>query len=136
MNKINFPWAEKTQLSWSESENSYLVTIDASIYSLNAVLKTCYLFLDQCYLFVERSSVEAADKIKIYFSALEESENLDQVIGEFSNRLVWQEVRQKVAEETQSIREMIVAQAFTEGNLLELPLTEADYNNDPLGIGE
>jgi His-Xaa-Ser system protein HxsD len=72
----------------------------------------------------------------VYFSPSNENTDLRKIIGEFSNRLIWQEVRQKIADETKTIREIIVAQALTEGNVLNHSGIEADYNNDPNGIAQ
>lgn len=138
MREMNFPWVKKGDLAWSASSSSgtYFLTVDVSVYSLDAVLKTCYLFLDQCYLFVEPASTDE-NQINVYFSPLNESDELEKLIGEFSNRLLWQEVRRKVADETQGIRELIVAQALAEGNMLEeQSSTGADYHTDPLKIAQ
>jgi His-Xaa-Ser system protein HxsD len=135
MNKTNLPWVKNADLSWSRSGETFALSIDTTVYSLDAVLKTCYLFLDECYLFVE-PNMEDSSQITVYFSPSNQINKLEEVIGEFSNRLLWQEVRQKVAAETQVIREVIVAQALAEGNILDQTITEADYNADPLRIAE
>src|SRR4051812_10877511 len=118
MNKIKIPWVKVTTLDWNDSADAYLLTADLSIYSLDAVLKTCYLFLDRCYIFVEPDESEP-NQVRIYLTPQSPLDDLEQVLGEFSNRLIWQAVRQKVAEETQPIREMIVRQAFTEAGLTD-----------------
>ena len=135
MNRVRFPWVEDTNLPWYKSDNTYLIKIDLSVYTLNAVLKTCYLFLDQCYLFVD-SVEEETNQVKVYFAPISEVDDLNELIGEFSNRLLWQEVRQKVAVETQVVRELIVAQALAEANILDQTQSEADYNIDSIGIGQ
>jgi His-Xaa-Ser system protein HxsD len=136
MDKFDIPWLKAAALDWSDSGGTYSITIDLSVYSIEAVLKTCYLFLDQCYLFVESGS-EPVNSLKVYFSLQPGiSDEIEQIIGEFSNRLLWQEVRQKVAAETQEIREAIVRQAFTEAGLGSESLMEADYNLDPAGIAQ
>jgi len=42
---------------------------------------------------------------------------LSEVIGEFTNELLNQQVRTDISRETRAIREMIVAQAFKESDL-------------------
>lgn len=128
-------WVKQTSLPWSKTNDTYCVTIDTALYSPEAVLKTCYLFLDQCYLFVNARDSDLSE-INVYFSQSDKSNDLIKIIGEFSNRLIWQEVHQKVANETQTIREIIVAQALTEGNILDHSGSEADYNSDPLDIAQ
>jgi His-Xaa-Ser system protein HxsD len=132
MNKTSLTWAIKESLPWTKQGGTYSILLDSALYSTEAIFKTCYLFLDDCYLFVETTG--PVGPIKVYFSPLDESKDLIGIIGEFSNRLIWQEVRQKVADETQLLREIIAAQAFTETGVLDRTLQEADYNIDPLGI--
>ncbi len=133
MENLNLPWAKEVELPWVETGGTYCISVDTSLYSPQAILKTCYLFLDQCYLFVDAENSETSE-VKVYFSSSDENTDLRKIIGEFSNRLIWQEVRQKVWAETQTVREIIVAQALTEGNILDRSGIEADYNADPLGI--
>jgi His-Xaa-Ser system protein HxsD len=134
MNKINTPWAQPANLDWSEDSGTFSMTIDLTVYSLDAVLKTCYLFLDEFYVFIDHA--ESPDRLRIYLSAQNDAGDFERVLGEFSNRLLWQEVRQKVADETRTIREIIVMQAFTEAGIEAQTSVEADYILDPLGIAE
>lgn len=135
MENLTLPWAQEAALPWSLSGGTYQISINADLYSREAVLKTCYLFLDQCYLFVTIDH-EKSSEIKIYFSQSNDTTDLKKLMGEFSNRLMWQEVRQRVGAETQVVREIIVAQAFAEGGILDHSSVEADYNVDPLGIAQ
>ena len=134
MEQLN-SWVKQIDLPWTEANGTYCVNVKTALFSPDAVLKTCYLFLDQCYLFADSKSLDGSE-INVYFSQSDETGDLMKIIGEFSNRLIWQEVRQKVAIETQTIRELIVAQALTEGNILDHSNIEADYNVDPLGIAQ
>ena len=133
MKETNLPWVKESILPWKKLTDSYVVIVDPSAYSVETVMKTCYLFLDQCYLFVEP---EGEDKIKVYFTPLNSADNMLELIGEFSNRLIWQETRSRVAAETQAIKELIVAQAFSEANIISGTATAADYNLDPTGIAK
>jgi His-Xaa-Ser system protein HxsD len=134
MSEINLPWAKETELSWVRSGKTYILTVDTAIYSTDAVLKTCYLFLDQCYFFLSSSGSEET-KIDVYATQIHDSD-MESVLGQFANQLTLQEVRQKVAAETQVIREIIVAQALTEGDVLDHSAMEADYNFDPQKIAD
>ena len=57
------------------------------------------------------------------------------VIGEFCNELLDQQLRLALSREAGPIREILFAQAFAEGNLLDPQRDEGDYQSDPLGIG-
>jgi hypothetical protein len=56
------------------------------------------------------------------------------VVGEFSNELINQQVRRDVANETKAVRELIVAQAFAEADLIDKSECDASYIDDPRGI--
>jgi len=60
---------------------------------------------------------------------------IDPLVGGFCNELVDQQLREHLAKEAGPIREMIVAQAFAEGNLLDENRDDGDYEQDPLGLG-
>ena len=53
-----------------------------------------------------------------------------------SNELINQRIRLDIAAETKSIRELIVAQAFAEADLLDRSRSEGDYHDDPRGIAK
>jgi His-Xaa-Ser system protein HxsD len=133
MNTEKFPWIKSAKLAWMREGETFAVTLDRTIYSPDVILKTAYLFLEQCYIFIEPSDINNT-QLKVCFSPMNESDDLEILIAEFGNQLVLQEVRQRVSLETQSIREIIVAQALIEGDVLDRTLSEADYNVDPLNI--
>ena len=124
-----------TKLSWIQflTDESLLMRIDLSIYPLEALFRVCYSFTDRCYIFLEE---ESASIIKVHFARKTEGCDLSVVAGEFSNELINQKIRLDVAYETKSIRELIVAQAFAEADLLNESGQKADYRDDPRGISK
>jgi His-Xaa-Ser system protein HxsD len=110
------------------------LTVDTTIYSLAAVLRACYKYTDRCYLFMTREP-DAAHMVNVCFMP-KQSSPLAEIVGEFCNELVDQSLRVTLAAEFGQVRDLIVAQAFSEGNLLDPQRDEGDYTNDPLGIGE
>ncbi len=123
------------RLSWIQilTDENLLIRIDLSVYPLEALFRVCYSFTDRCYIFLEE---ESASIIKVHFARKTEGCDLSVIVGEFSNELINQRVRFDVARETQTIRELIVAQAFAEADLLNESGQEADYRNDPRGISK
>jgi His-Xaa-Ser system protein HxsD len=116
-------------------ESSVALEIDTSIYAAAAVLRACYKFTDRCYFFVSRCP-EAHGQLAVHISAKEGSANLNRLVGDFCNELLDQQIRESLAREAGAIREIIVSQAFAEGNLLDPLRDEGKYQEDPLGIGE
>lgn len=106
------------------------VTVDTSIYSIDVVLRACHAFSGRCFatprvngdrtITVELTPRDAADEAN--------------VAGEFSNALTDYRLRELIATETQPVRELLVAQAFCEGGLLDRGDTESDEYDDPRGI--
>lgn len=112
------------------------MVIQESVYSLEAIFKTCYLFTDRCYLFLKRVD---RDSIEVHITPKTNNLDVGNLVGDFCNELIDQRLRTDIARESGKIREIIVAQAFAEGNLLDALDTAPgldDYNKDPLGIGD
>ena len=109
------------------------IKVSTELYSKEAVFRTCYWYTDKCYLFLEKGN----NSISIFFKPKSgQSVDLKILASEFLNELINQKVRSDVTNETGKIRELIVAQAFAEVNLLptENAGVSDDYLADPLGM--
>jgi len=115
-------------------DSTAALQVDTTIYELDAVLRACYKYTDRCFLFLTREP-ESPNLVNILFMGKGQMD-LANVLGEFCNELVDQSLRIALSREFGPIRELIVAQAFSEGNLLDSQRDEGDYASDPLGIGE
>jgi His-Xaa-Ser system protein HxsD len=124
------------QLSWVENltDDTLSVCVNIDIYSTEALFRVCYLFTDRCYLFLSHDS--GSPVIRVRFACKSADTNINEIVGDFSNELINQKVRLDVAAETKQIRELIVAQAFTEADLLDRNDSEASYLDDPKGISQ
>jgi His-Xaa-Ser system protein HxsD len=121
-------------MSWLEdvTDESLFVSVDTEVYTTDALFKACYAFTDRCYLFLSPS--ENPRVIKVRFAPKEPGCDLAATAGEFCNELIDQRVRQQIATETGAIRELIVAQAFAEADLIDRSLPESSYLDDPREI--
>ena len=126
MTTANATWIQES------SESTLSIFVDTKIYSLEVLFRTCYAFTDRCYLFLEPS--DDPQIIAVRFASKGSDSALSITAAEFSNELVNQRVRLDIANETRSIRELIVAQAFAEADLLDRSDSEAGYVDDPRGI--
>lgn len=97
-------------------EDALILLVDESVYSREALLRTCYWFTDRCYLFVSRSGPNV---FSVRIRAKAKATDLGTISGEFENALVDQQVRQDIESETSRLRELIVAKAFAEGQGLD-----------------
>ena len=122
--------------SWVEelSDDTLSIFVDTRVYPLKVLFRTCYLFTDRCYLFLEPHEGSAA--VKVEFARKSHNADLRWIAGEFGNELINQKVREDIAAETRPIRELIVAQAFAEADLLDRSASESDYKDDPKGIAK
>lgn len=123
------------RISWLEqiSEDSLSIAVDTAIYSLDALFRVCYAFTDRCYLFLQAKD-EIPSVINVRFTRKADDSDLSALAGEFSNALIDQKVRLQISAETKAVRELIVAQAFAEADLIDRSLSESSYVGDPKGI--
>ena len=61
--------------------------------------------------------------------------DLSVIALEFRNELIDQQLRCTLEQQFKDVRTLIVAQAFSEGNLLDPDADGGDYQRDPLGAG-
>jgi len=112
---IENSFATTAALQWVRSEGGCLrLSIDTKLYPETCIFRTCYLFTDRAYVYMRS---EQPDEVIVEFRAKQNSFDLTSVIGDFGNELINQRIRLDLAKETQKIREMIVAQAFSEADL-------------------
>jgi len=104
--------------SISRSGGEITLLVDEAIYGRIAVLKSCYWFTDRCFIFIYRHDEK---HLAIRLAAKSNSLGLDAVVGEFENALLDHQLRFEIARETATLRELIVAKAFAEGDVLEDP---------------
>jgi His-Xaa-Ser system protein HxsD len=106
------------------------IEVDLAIYPLETVLRACHRFTARYYITprVNGGSVIVA------FSARDGGAVSDNLRGELANELLDAELRALIAAETKTIRELIVAQAFCEADLLDRRDVESDEWADPRGI--
>lgn len=126
MTTSNATWIQESP------ESTLSIFVDTKIYSPEVLFRTCYGFTDRCYLFLEPS--DDPQIIAVRFASKSSDSSLSITAAEFSNELVNQRVRLDIANETRSIRELIVAQAFAEADLLDRSDSQASYVDDPRGI--
>ena len=122
------------QISWllESSEAGLQICVNLKLYTPTSLFRVCYLFTDRCYLFLEPN--KAQDEVTVHFSRRLPNADLAGIVGEFANELINQQVREDIARETRSIRELIVAQAFAEADLLDRTDSNASYIDDPKDI--
>lgn len=92
------------------------LSLDTTIYSLDAIKKTAYRFADQASIIVKP---DANSKVLLVFSFVGGNAANDpkQVISDFCNELLDQDLREIVKRETGALRNLIIAHAFSRTSL-------------------
>ena len=117
--------------------NTAVLSVDESIYSRDAVLRTSYWFTDRCYLFIsrpERGTLVVSIRLKESKPTLERPvpDLLETVVGEFQNTLLDQQLRIDIEQQTRTVRELLVAKAFSEAGVMD-DLPPGDFR-DPVDL--
>ena len=107
-----------------DSDLSAQLRLNSQFYSKEAVLKAAYWFTDRAYIHVPESS---ADKLVVCIRLKTASPTLDnpkvlgieELVGDFCNSVLDFELRRQVDSETASLRQLILAKAFSESGVLE-----------------
>ncbi|MBF5043309.1 His-Xaa-Ser system protein HxsD [Aggregicoccus sp. 17bor-14] len=108
------------------------VEFDRRVYRLEAVKKAAYRLSAQCV-----SQIELGSGDEVYVTlTLKQPGSLDDLVVAFRTEVLDQELREVVAKETEAVRNLILAQAFSKTALLDPVGESGDFREDPLGIGK
>ncbi len=121
------------------------LSIDINLFSQTAILKTAYWFTDRYFLFFSKNENSSFLNVEIRPKNDDVKNFFLTACGEFSNRLLDQELRQRVIAETSEVRNVLVKKAFFEAKLplptgvvsLEesRPISSQSYIQDDIKIG-
>ena len=126
----------QTRPAWIRelSTTEVALRLSSVLYPAEVVFRVAYIFTDHCYVYL--AAVDGSDDVDVRLSSKSDGTDLTAIASEFANALVDQRLRRDIALETRGLRELIAAQAFAEADFLDRSGVNADYNDDPLGIGE
>jgi len=102
----------------SKKADGCLLTLNTAIYSLEAIKKSAYKFADRASILITPGS-DSTVVVTFKFIGKNATDNLDQVVSEFSNELLDQDLREMVKRETGALRNLIMAHAFSQTKLAE-----------------
>ncbi len=91
------------------------LSLATDIYSVGAILRSCYWLTDRCYVHLAPSAGNV--EVTLLAKAGEENET-NSLAWEFLNSLVDNQLRVSIQQETAGVREMIVAQAFADVDVI------------------
>jgi len=108
---------EPDSIAYNEA-GTISIVFQAGVYSLLAIKKAAYKFTDRVSVLIQE--VEAGN-IQVSFNLLNAQEQTaqQQIVQEFCNEVLEQDLRETIAQETEATRSLILAQAFSKTSLLE-----------------
>lgn len=114
-------------------DGSFVARFDGNVYRLSAVKKAAYKYGGVFHVLIEE--VDGG----VLASLRPTSSNSDpkDAAGMFCNEVLDQELREEIAAETNGIRDLLLAHAFSKTSLIDSELETSDYEQtSPLGEGE
>ena len=84
--------------------------VDLDVYGLPALLKVAYKFTDRCFVHVKRRTERI---VEVRFRPKESQQQLDSIAGEFCNEVLDQRLREIVAQESEPVRNLVLAHALS-----------------------
>lgn len=116
------------------------ISLSLDTYRLDAIFRSCYWLTDRCFVYLGPPRDGAIEVTLIAKSG--SGTDTDRLTWQFLNDLVDQQLRVSINEETRTIREMIVSQAFADTDLIDdrgEPLNDSEPierrpDDDPEGI--
>ncbi len=105
------------------------VQVDPRVFRLSAVKKAAYRIGDRCFVRIE---IPPESGILVTLTPKSADGSPAELEGDFRNDLLDQELREEIAEQTERVRNLLLAQAFSG---LSADSDSADYREDPFGIG-
>jgi His-Xaa-Ser system protein HxsD len=99
------------------SDGALQLALSSEIYSVDAILRTCYWLTDRCYVHLSKTTDSQVLTTLIAKGGQEMETNA--VAWQFLNELLDNQLRVSLQRETASIREMIVAQAFSDVDVID-----------------
>jgi His-Xaa-Ser system protein HxsD len=120
-------------VGWRLDQAHVAVPIDLTLFSIDAVMRAAYKFTDRCIVLLRRDS--DPNTVIAFMAGRSPSTDVSSIALEFNNELLDQQLRCRLEEQFKDVRTLIVAQAFSEGNLIDPDADDGDYRNDPQGAG-
>ena len=99
------------ELQYALTERTVSFDVEESLFPLEAIYGSAYLFVDRCWLFMTRPRDGV---VGVHLKTKEDADEatLEALAGEFANELLNQAIRLQITESTATLREYTMARAF------------------------
>jgi His-Xaa-Ser system protein HxsD len=129
----------ESRLGFTLAPDQISFDVDESVYPLEAIYGTCYLFVERCFVYLSRSKPAVVD-VRLTAREPATPAELDALAGEFANELLSQAARLQLSQATARIREYYTAAALRAAasapsiDDLLAELESEELGDDPLEI--
>lgn len=110
-----------------------VLNVDSHVYRLSAIKKAAYRFSDRCTIQINATHADGI-RVQLEFGNLNLDVDVKRIEQEFWKEALDQELREQIAAETEAVRNLILAQAFSQLPLLDSNGELAEFRDDPMGI--
>jgi His-Xaa-Ser system protein HxsD len=113
------------------TEDTLAVRLQIRLYPADAVARAAHRFTDRCFVQLEyEDDAHLVCRLKLK----RPGEDLATLAGEFTNEALDQVLRAQLAAETEQLRLLLLAHAFSNTNILHPELDADEPADDPAGI--
>jgi His-Xaa-Ser system protein HxsD len=102
----------------SRLPEGYSLSLSTSIYCIEAIKKSAYKFADRASIIINPVS-ESSVSVVFNFVGKHTENDSDQVISDFCNELLDQDLRVRIKKEMEPLRNLILAHAFSQTSLAD-----------------
>lgn len=99
-------------------DGSISVCFDARVYPVIAVKKAAYKFAKDCAVVIDSLGHQFRATINLFDETMPTSAK-NRLVGAFCNEVIDQDLREQISVQTEPVRNLILAQAFSKTNLLD-----------------
>ena len=111
------------------SRDGLIVTrVQLDVYGLQPLLTAAHKFTDRAYIHLEQ---ESEGVVICRLRAKRRIDNAETIAGEFLNELLDQRLRERLYKQTEPVRRLLLAQAFSQTNLIKPELDHQAPATDP-----
>jgi His-Xaa-Ser system protein HxsD len=104
--------------SISQVPEGHSISLSTSIYSVEAVKKTAYKFADRTSIIINPGP-DSTISLVFNFAGKYANNDRKQIIADFFNELLDQDLRERIKKETEPMRNLILAHAFSRTSLAD-----------------
>lgn len=91
-----------------KQEDKFQVTVDLALYAKESLVAACYKFTDRFYVYQQLSG----NRVNVVFESKEGNTVSEEIVKQFCNELIDQQVRYNTNQQFGHIRDLIVEEAF------------------------